>query len=380
MTCRAAFDLDDGVVWLNSAHQSALPRAAADAAAEAVRWKQRPWELSTERFSAVPASLRETIGGLIGAPAGEVMLSNGASFGLHAIAGGFPFEPGDDVVVMRGDFPSNILPWRLRERDGVAVRAIAPEAAVLTPDEVAAAIGPRTRVVCLSWVHSFSGHALDIEGIGAVCRRAGARFVVNATQALGVRSIDVTSAPIDALVVSGWKWLCGPYATGFFWVRPELLARLTCRQAYWLSMQTADDLAAASDPELPVVWGPRQFEIFGTANFFNVMPFQASVALVAGIGPAEVRRVVDELVDQLIAGIDADRYELVSPASGPSRSSLVVFADRRPGATAALYRRLREAGIATAHRRGNIRVSPHIYNTPDEIDRTLHVLRATGAG
>jgi selenocysteine lyase/cysteine desulfurase len=163
-------------------------------------------------------------------------------------------------------------------------------------------------------------------------------------------------------------------------VRPELLARLTCRQAYWLSMQTADDLAAASDPELPVVWGPRQFEIFGTANFFNVMPFQASVALVAGIGPAEVRRVVDELVDRLLAGIDADRYELVSPASGPSRSSLVVFADRRPGATAALYRRLHEAGIATAHRRGNIRVSPHIYNTPDEIDRTLHVLRATGAG
>jgi selenocysteine lyase/cysteine desulfurase len=374
MSYRSAFDLDDDVVWLNSAHQSALPRVAADAARDAIRWKQRPWELTTERFLAVPASLRETLGGLVGAPADEVMLSNGASFGLHAIANGFPFEPGDEVVVMQGDFPSNILPWRLRERDGVAVRAIAPEAAVLTPDEVAAAIGPRTRVVCLSWVHSFSGHALDIEGIGAVCRRAGACFIVNATQALGVRSIDVASAPIDALAVSGWKWLCGPYATGFFWVRPELLARLTCRQAYWLSMQTADDLATAADPDLPRAWGPRQFEILGTANFFNFMPFQASAALVAGIGAAGVRRVVDELVDRFIAGLDPGRYRLVSPASGLSRSSLVVFGDRRPGATDALHQRLRHAGIVTAHRRGNIRVSPHIYNTPAEIDRALDVL------
>jgi len=374
MNYRSAFDLDDRIVWLNSAHQSALPRASADAAAEAVRWKARPWELTTERFTGVPAALRSALGRLIGAPADEIMLANGASFGLHTLALGLDLVAGDEVLVMRGDFPSNILPWRLREREGVVVRSLVPAGAVLQPEEVAAAIGPRTRVVCLSWVHSFSGHALDTDAIGAICRAAGVTFVVNVTQALGVRAIDVVSAPVDALVDSGWKWLCGPYATGFFWVRPDLLARLRCRQAYWLSMQTADDLARAVEPALPEVWGPRQFEIFGTANFFNVVPFETSVRTLLDIGMAEVRRAVDGLVERFIAGLDARLFTLVSPPAGPLRSSLVVFAPREAGRTPEVHRRLLDEGIVTAHRRGNIRVSPHVYNTPAEIDLTLEKL------
>lgn len=380
MVHRRLFDLDDGVVWLNSAHQSALPRAAAEAAAEAVQWKMRPWQLTTERFAGVPDALRQSLGRLIGARADEVMLANGASFGLHAIAGGMRLKAGDEVLVMQGDFPSNILPWLLREKDGVVVRALAPLGAVLQPDEVASAIGPRTRAVCLSWVHSFSGHALDIAAIGAQCRQSGVAFIVNATQALGVRSIDVAALPVDALVASGWKWLCGPYATGFFWVRPELLAELTCRQAYWLSMQTADELARAAEPSLPTRWGPRQFEIFGTANFFQFHPFNASVTMLLRIGAREAGRAIDALVDRLITGLDTGSYGLVSPAEGPARSSLVVLARRDPARTAEVHRRLLDAGIVTALRRGNIRVSPHVYNTPAEIDRALEVLQSGAAG
>jgi len=377
MSCRPAFDLDDGVVWLNNAHQSALPRAAAAAAAEAARWKSRPWELTTERFVGVPAALRASLGQLVGVPADEIMLANGSSFGLHALALGLSLEAGDDVIVMRGDFPSNILPWLLRERDGVVVRPLTPSGAVLSVADVEAAIGPRTKVVCVSWVHSFSGHAVDIQAIGALCRMAGVTFVVNATQALGVRAIDLSTAPVDALVASGWKWLCGPYATGFFWVRPELRARLTCRQAYWLSMQTADDLARTDDPTLPSSFGPRQFEIFGTANFLNFHPFHASIRTLEGIGLTFVRQEADRLVERFVTGLDPDLFRLVSPREGPARSTLVVFAPRDPDRTATVHRRLLDAGVVTAHRRGNIRISPHVYNTAGEIDRALDVLDAS---
>lgn len=372
---RAHFDLDDDIVWLNSAHQSALPRVAAEAAAEAVRWKARPWELTSERFRAVPDALRSAIGGLVGAPADEIILSNGASFGLHAIARGLPLASGDDVLVMQGDFPSNILPWLMREADGVRVRALEPRGAVLQADEVAAAIGPRTRAVCVSWVHSFSGHAIDLAAIGALCWASGAAFVVNATQGLGVRALDLSMAPVDAVVASGWKWLCGPYGTGFAWVRPELLARLRCEQAYWLSMQTADDLARSGDPCLPDVYGPRQFEIFGTANFFNFKPFEASVSLLAGIGPEAAGARIGVLVGRLVEGLVAAGYRLISPADGPARSSLVVFAHPDADRNAAIHQKLLDARIHTAHRKGNIRISPHVYNTPDEIDRALTVLR-----
>jgi len=374
MSYRSAFDLDDGVVWLNSAHQGALPRAAVTAATEAARWKARPWELTTQRFVGVPAALRASLGRLVGVPADEVMLANGSSFGLHALALGLALDPGDEVLVMQGDFPSNILPWLLRERDGVAVRTLTPSGPVLSPEGVGESIGPRTKVVCVSWVHSFSGHALDIQAIGALCRKAGVTFVVNATQALGVRTIDLATAPVDAIVASGWKWLCGPYATGFFWVRPELRARLSCRQAYWLSMQTADDLARTGDPALPSTWGPRQFEIFGTANFLNFHPFHASVRTLTDMGMASIRHETDGLVERFIAGLDQEFFQLVSPREGPARSTLVVFGPRDRTRTEALHRRLLDAGVVTAHRRGNIRISPHVYNTAGEIDRVLEVL------
>ncbi len=376
MSHRSDFDLDDDVVWLNSAHQSALPRVAAQAAAEAVGWKQRPWELTAERFSGVPAALREALGGLVGVPAGEIILTNGASFGLHALANGLPLEADDEVLVMRGDFPSNILPWRLQERRGVRVRALHPDKQVLRPDEIVTAFSPRTRVACVSWVHSFSGHALDIEAIGEACRKAGVWLVVNVTQGLGARPIDLGAMPVDAVVDSGWKWLCGPYATGFAWIRPELLDRMECRQAYWLSMQTAEDLARDDDPALPDAWGPRQFEIFGTANFFNFRPFHASVAYLGGIGLERVNNIVDGLVDRFVGGLDRGRYALVSPERGSSRSSLAVFSHREPARNPSVQQRLHEAGVVTAHRRGNIRVSPHLYNTPDDIDRALEVLNA----
>jgi selenocysteine lyase/cysteine desulfurase len=375
---RAHFDLDDDIVWLNSAHQSALPRAAAEAAAEAVRWKARPWELTSERFRAVPEALRLAIGGLVGAPADEIILSNGASFGLHAIARGLSLESGDDVLVMQGDFPSNILPWLMREAEGVRVRAIAPRGAVLQADEVAAAIGPRTRAVCVSWVHSFSGHTIDLAAIGALCWASGAAFVVNVTQGVGVRALDLAMAPVDAVVASGWKWLCGPYGTGFAWVRPELLARMRCEQAYWLSMQTADDLARSGDPRLPEIYGPRQFEIFGTANFFNFKPFEASVSLLAGIGPDAAGAHIDVLVNRLVEGLVDAAYRLISPADGPARSSLVVFSHPDPDRNAGIHQKLLDARIHAAHRKGNIRISPHVYNTVDEIDRALTVLRRAG--
>jgi selenocysteine lyase/cysteine desulfurase len=149
---------------------------------------------------------------------------------------------------------------------------------------------------------------------------------------------------------------------------------MTGRQAYWLSMQTADDLARVGDPVLPDRWGPRHYEIFGTANFFNFMPFEVAASYVGAIGAACAGEAIGALVDRFIRGLDAGRFDLVSPADGPSRSTLVVFSHRDPARNGVLHRRLFEAGIWTAARQGRLRVSPHVYNTAGEIDRALAVL------
>lgn len=368
----SAFGPFEQRVWLNCAHQAPLPRVARAAAEEAVGWKVRPWELTTERFSDVPERLKQAIGRLIAAPADDVILTNSASYGLHLIANGFPWREGDEVLTMKGDFPSDILPWLGLARRGVSVRQLVPRGRVLEPDEVAGAIGPSTRLLCLTWVHSLSGWAIDLEAIGALCRARGVTFVVNGAQAVGVRPIDVGQAPVDVLVSVGWKWLCGPYATGFCWIRPDLQATLDYNQIYWLSMLTSDDLGRDDlDLSLRDDAGARRYDVFATANFFNFHALAAAVELVLEVGVDAAQAHDAGLVQRLLDGLDRRKYRLTSPEEGAQRSTLVFVEPAERVRAEEVYLALQAAKVHVAFRAGALRISPHLHNTVDDIDRAL---------
>jgi len=364
----------DGHIWLNCAHQGPLPLRAAHAAAEAVAWKQRPFELTQERFRGVPTRLRQALGRLVSASPDDVVLANSASYGLHLVANGMPWRAGDEVVVMDTDFPSDILPWLRLEARGVVVRRARPRGYVFEPDELAALLGPNTRLLCLTWVHSFSGWAIDLDAIGRLCCERDVAFVVNASQAIGARPLDVSAAPVDAVISVGFKWLCGPYGTGFCWLRPAFREQLEPQKAYWLSMLTADDLQGDVDVRLKAGVGIRAFDVFGTANFFNFVPWTASVELLLERGIPAIADHDERLVARFLDRLDRAKYSVTSPLEPPRRSTLVVFSHVDGTRTQAAYDALLRANIHGAMRTGRIRVSPHLHNTPDDIDRAIDVL------
>ena len=369
----------EGRVWLNTAHQGRLAPAAGDAAREAVRWKEQPFELTVDRFSGVPATLRASLAALVEAAEDEIVLANSASYGLHLMANGIPLAAGDEVLLMHGDFPSNLWPWLGLESRGIHVRRLRPAGLVLQPDELAAAITPSTRVVCTSWVHSFSGQLFDIEAIGSICRAHGVRYVVNGSQCVGARPTPVHRLPIDALISVGFKWLCGPYGTGFCWVHPELLRSLEVNQRYWLSMQTSDDLGDDSDDLIErAVEGGRRFDIFGTANFFNYAPWRVSVDLVRQCGLEAIDHHDQKLVQRLIDGLDRRRYRLLSSESPAQRSTLVLIRHSEAERTEAIHRGLTARKLHVSFRRGALRAAPHLYNSEAEIDQLLEALDQLG--
>ena len=364
-----------GRVWLNCAHQAPLPNVARIEAEEAVAWKVAPWKLTTERFSGIPRRVKEALGRLIAAPADDIILANSGSYGLHLIANGFRWRPGDEVLVMRGDLPSDILPWLGLERRGVTVRQLSARGRVLECDEVEAAIGPDTRLLCLTWVHSLSGWTIDLNAIGSLCRARGVTFVVNASQAVGVRPIDVRRARVDVLISAGWKWLLGPYATGFCWVCPELLARLDYNQSYWLAMLSSDDLGREDlDLTLRGDPGAARYDVFATANFFNFKPWAASVEYLLEHDIEAVRRHDDALVQRFIDGLDRRKYRVTSPEAGPQRSTLVFIEPTELERAEEIQRALQADRVHVAFRAGALRLSPHLYNTPGDIDRALEAL------
>ena len=370
----------EGRAWLNCAHQGPLPLVAVAAAEQALADKAAPHRLGDEAFSEVPGRLKAALGRLVGVPADQVILGNSTSYGLQLLVQGVEWRQGDEVLLVDGDFPATIAPWLPLAERGVRVRLLRPQGAALDAGQLEAELTPSTRLFCTSWVFSFTGQAVDLPALGRVCRRAGVTFVVNGSQGVGAAPLDLAALPVDALVSCGFKWLCGPYGTGFCWLAPDLLASLTHRPAYWLGHLAQDDLGGHSEIRLRDDLGAAAWDVFGTANFLNFRPWTASVEYLLRLGTERVAARDQALVERFLQGLDPDRYRLVSPRQGPGRSTLVVFGHHRPGRTEALHERLAAAGVDVALRRGRLRVSPHLYNTDADVDRALEVLDGADRG
>jgi cysteine desulfurase / selenocysteine lyase len=365
-------------IWLNCAHQGPLPKAAVAQAEEAIAWKIAPYQMTTERFSQVPLNLKRALGKLIEAPPEDIILGNSASYGLHLLANGIRWKTGDEILLVEGDFPSDILPWMGLRNKGVNIRFLKPRQYVIQPDELLGNITPSTRLLCTTLVHSFSGFVADTQALGEICRANGILLILNVSQALGARGFKVAEASADAIAGVGFKWLCGPYGTGFCWINPPLRESLQYNQSYWLAMQTADDLAKEQGiPALRDGLGARRYDVFGTANFFNFKPLAASVEYLLAQGIENIEAHDQRLVTRLIQALDPKKYDLLSPRDGAMRSTLVFISHKEPARNSEIYEKLRNENVYVAFRAGKLRFSPHLYNTEAEIDQALSVLNST---
>lgn len=372
---REEFGPFDGRVWLNVAHQGPLPRRARLALDQAAREKSAPHRISDESFWEVPAALKRMLSRFIGVSPAEIVLGNSASYGLHLLAHGMKWRNGDEILVVDGDFPATVVPWLwLRER-GVRIRVLEPKSRPLQVTQLAEEISDRTRVFCSSWVFSFTGDAIDIDAIGDLCRGREVYFALNATQGIGARMIDARRSPVDALVSSGFKWLCGPYATGFCWVDPDLLAQLDYHQDYWLAQLEQTDLAQEGGYAVRDDLGASRYDVFGTANFFNFAPWTAALELLDNVGVDTISAHDQRLVDMIVSELDSSRQlRVLSPTSGPARSTIVVISHSDPRMNQSLHDRLHEAGVDVALRSGNLRLSPHLHNDEESIRQAVDLL------
>jgi cysteine desulfurase / selenocysteine lyase len=369
---REAFPICRNKIFMAHAAVTALPRVAADAI---IRYTEES-AADFENFSALLKSLQDarvSAANLIGGSPDEVALIGPTSLGLSLFANGIDWQQGDEVICYLDDYPANVYPWlNLRSR-GVTVRFLQPsQTGALTPQLVADALSPKTRLVALASCSFISGFRIDLNGIGKLLREKGILFSVDAIQTLG--AFPTTVEYVDFLSADAHKWMLGPLAIGIVYVRKECFG--LCRPTLLGSWNVkAPGFIAQEEIEFHPT--AQRYEP-GALNVGGIFGMKAAIDLLLEIGIASVAERILTITARLAEGLQRFGFTLLGPATGPNASGIVTVS--RSGTDMdALFERLTAANIVCSPRQDRqgqryIRFSPHFYNTESEVDKMLNVL------
>ena len=364
------------LVWLNHGGGAPMHTRARDAVERAAAAMTEGSMLTmTEGFASDRNALFDGLGSMLNADPAHITLTRATAHGLGLLAGGLDWREGDNVVGARMEFPTNLYPWMALADRGVELRRATPEDGRIGAEQVLQHVDDRTRVVALSLVQFWNGYRADVAAIGAACRERGVIFAVDAMQAVGAVRIDLGKANVDLLAAGSMKWLLGTWGIGFCGLHPDLIERL--RPVLVGMGSVADPFGDVMDPELDWAPGARRFQE-SAASWLDIAAFRAGVDLLAEFGHDAVEERVVGLTTRLAKALEAGGHEIVAPWPRRPDESSGLIAFRTPGVDpqqnvkAAL-----DAGLFIRAYGDMNRVSPHFYNTEEELDRVVEALEPT---
>jgi len=364
----------EGRIYIDAANHGPLPRSSVQAIEQALEWKKFPEHITNDSYFDLPDQTRTAIANLIGAEPDEIAITSGASTGIQVIASSLGFQPGDEIVVARDEFPANYYPWDQVQRNEVVVRWIDPRDTFLTAEDYFSSLNPKTRLVALSYVSYNSANRIDLDVLAEACHKRGIPILVDASQAAGAFPINVHKLGVDFLVSCGYKWLLSPYGTGFFFVSKDWLERLPHPPVYWQTVEGARDFNALPRVGWRERTGARRWDAAETASFLNIAGMEASVRFLLRVGPDRIDRHARALISQVLNGLPAGRFVLKSPEADHQRGTFVSIGARTPKQTRLLWNRLRAEKVYVSLREDGLRIAPHVYNTPAHIELLLDLL------
>lgn len=321
---------------------------------------------------------RQVAAEFLGTDADSIALVESATVALSQLAWALKPGKGSNVVSIDLDFPSTTYPWlRVAQETGAEVRLVKALAnpAALGFEDIAAAVDDKTSVLCVSLVQYATGHRFDMKALTDLAHGHGAVCVIDATQAAGVVPLDVKAAGVDALVTSGYKWLCGPFGAALLYVRPGLYEKLSPPVVGWRSTEDIFNFDATT---LTLARRARRFES-GTPDYGAAFGLGETLKYFLKLGVDKCLAHNQYLARILREGLEKLGASIITPADDASRAGIVVarFPGRDGGAVAA---ELNRRGVVVSPRLGAVRFAPHVYNSEEDIDKALSAARAALAG
>lgn len=359
--------------FFNHAGVAPCPQAGAEAMQRFVDELRSQAYLETTWYKDLEV-LRASAAKLMNATPQEIAFVKNTSEGLCTVALGIDWHSGDRIVTTGVEYPANIYPWMevarrfgaelvlvLEETDAHGARHVPLERILREAEH------PRTRMVTLSHVEFASGQRHDLATIGRFCRERGKLLCVDGIQSLGVLPVDVQAMNIDYLSADGHKWLLGPEGAGVMYIRRELQPTTRPLVVGWMNVVNAEQFGQYDYTLKP---DARRYE-YGSHPMIGLLGLKASLELLASLGTDAIAQRLKVLTDRLIAGLRDKGYAIASPRTGEQWSGIVSFTSPVHDHPKIVSELRKNHKTEIALREGRLRVSPHFYNTEQQIDELI---------
>ncbi len=369
---RHLFDIPEDIAYFNIAYYSPLLKESTNRLVAAARAKSHPWERTSAQFFEDAETIRALASGIFGGDRDGYAIVPSASYGVSIAARAIEprLKPGDRILVIAEEFPSDVFPWMRTAQEVGAALVTVPYPA---DGDWAAAITDRidksVKVVNVSTCHWTNAAYIDLIPVARACRDAGALLVVDATQTLGAMPFPMTEIQPDFLVTAGYKWLLCPYGFSLLYVSERWRDARPLEEA-WQARSNAEDftsLANYSDTYKP---GARRFDV-GEKCTALLPGAIAALEQIAAWGVENIAATLSEVNSRIAAHLEQLRFRLPQKAH---RCPHMLGAQMPEGRTGNMVAALKERNIYISQRGNSLRFAPHLYVNRHDEERLFEAL------
>lgn len=379
---KSLFSFPDQVHYLNCATMSPLLRSVEAAGIEGIRRKSQPHTITAADFFSTIETVKSAFARLIGcSDAQRIAVMGSVSYGMATVAKNIlkkgMIRPGHEIVMPGEEFPSVVYAWDELVEAGAKLRFVpAPESlrdrGQQWNEALLNAIGEHTLMVSLSPTHWSDGTLFDLKAIGQKCREYGALLVIDGTQHIGAAPFEINEIQADAVVAATYKWLLGPYSGALAWLGPWLDDGVPLEQN-WAMRLSSDDFKNLIEYQPEYRPGAYRYNIGEMSNFILLPMITAALDQILAWTPSRIQAHARQLVTPFAADIATAGYW----TEAPEWRSHHLFGIRPPAHVRMedIQQALLQHHIYVSYRGSAIRVSVHLWNTPEELQLLAGVLK-----
>ena len=381
LTCKySKFSLPKNLTYLNCAYMAPLLKTSEKAGIRGVRLKRNPAAIAPDDFFSIASDLRMEFAKLIGAhDADRVAIIPSASYGIANAATNIRLDRGEHVLVAAEQFPSNYFPWQtLCAATGAEIKFVAPEKTFngrgrIWNERFLEAINPKTKVVAVAHAHWTDGTVFDLHALRKRTREVGALLVVDGTQSVGALPFDVQSIQPDALVCAAYKWLLGPYSIGLAYYG-EYFDEGKPIEENWTNRLDSEKFSSLVEYEHRYQPAARRFSVGEQSNFILAPMALKAIEQINRWGVDNIQEYCRSITEPAITAMREKGF-LIEEL--PYRAShLFGIRHERQVDPEQLMQKLQARKIYVSVRGNSIRVSPNVYNDPEDLNRLAKALAA----